>query len=222
MKKLAILGAGGFAREVQQLIKDINMHLDVNRCEEKIKLVGFIDENTKNHHKIIHGAPVLGNFEYLENANRNIMLALGIGCPTIKKKFVKNSLDLGFSFMTLVHPQTCVGENVKIGAGVIITAGNYLTVDITIKDYAMINLNCTIGHDVTIGQFATLSPHATISGFTVIEDGVELGSAVTTIPGKCIGAWSMIGAGTLVTKNIPKNVVAVGCPAKVIKELQNI
>jgi len=217
--KVVILGAGGFAREVQQLIRDINRYNN-NRDLEIINLLGFIDEDKKNLNKTIHGTPVLGDFEWLKNADKDTKLALGIGLPRTKKKFVEKTTKINLEFATLTHPDAYIGENVEIGKGVIITAGNYITVDVVIEDYAMINLCCTIGHDTVIRRFVTLSPHCTISGFTIIEAGAELGSSVTTTPGKKIGASSLIGAGSVVAKDIPENVIAAGIPARVIKHLE--
>ncbi|AGM26203.1 maltose O-acetyltransferase [Spiroplasma syrphidicola EA-1] len=59
----------------------------------------------------------------------------------------------------------------------------------------------------------------TISKEIIIENNVWLGANVTVTPGVVIGENSIIGAGSVVTKNIPKNVIAAGIPAKVIKEI---
>ncbi|MGH0418212.1 sugar O-acetyltransferase [Bacillus cereus] len=53
----------------------------------------------------------------------------------------------------------------------------------------------------------------------VIEDGVWIGGSSIILPGIKIGANSVIGAGSIVTKDIPANVVAVGNPCKVIKTI---
>lgn len=53
----------------------------------------------------------------------------------------------------------------------------------------------------------------------IIEDFVWIGCNVTILGGVTVGKGSVIGAGSLVTKDIPPNVMAAGIPAKVIKEL---
>ena len=52
-----------------------------------------------------------------------------------------------------------------------------------------------------------------------VGDNVWIGGNVVVLPGVTIGSNSVIGAGSVVTKDIPSNVVAVGNPCKVIKEL---
>ncbi len=80
------------------------------------------------------------------------------------------------------------------------------------------NLAVTIGHDSSLGDFVTLSPGTNVSGNVQLDEGVETGTNVGIIPGIEIGAWSIVGAGAVVTRNLPANVTAVGAPAKVIKE----
>jgi sugar O-acyltransferase (sialic acid O-acetyltransferase NeuD family) len=221
MKEIVILGAGGLAREIQQIVKDINTHAFFKNERLPLRLLGFIDEDKDNHGKIIHGIPVLGGFEWLRDYEFNVNLVLGSGFPQVKKRFVELAeQNGGFRFTTLVHPLAHIGDNVKLGEGVVIMMHNSITVDIEIGDYAMINQGCSIGHDTKIGKYACLSPHCVISGHTTIGEGVELGSNVVTKPGVSIGDWSVVGLQSGVVKDIPSRVVAVGCPAKPIKSLE--
>ena len=55
-----------------------------------------------------------------------------------------------------------------------------------------------------------------------IEDGVWIGGGVVILPGVTIGRNSVIGAGSVVTRSIPANCVAVGNPCRVIKQIDNI
>ena len=65
----------------------------------------------------------------------------------------------------------------------------------------------------------TLSPGVNVSGRVTIEDGVFVGSGAVIIERIRIGAGAVIGAGSVVTKDIPPKVVAVGVPARVIKQI---
>jgi acetyltransferase-like isoleucine patch superfamily enzyme len=104
------------------------------------------------------------------------------------------------------------------GAGCIICAGSIFTTDIVVGSFVTFNLMCAITHDDVIGDFATLAPACNLSGNVHVGEGTDLGTKVSAIPGVRIGRWSIVGAGAVVTRDLPDNVTAVGVPAKVIKE----
>lgn len=111
--------------------------------------------------------------------------------------------------------------------------------NISIGDHTEINYDCTILDigKVTIGKNVFMGPSIHIyavnhpvdptlrrTGIEIgqdvtIEDDVWLGGCVVVLPGVTIGHGSTIGAGSVVTKDIPCNSVAVGNPAKVVKTI---
>ena len=93
-----------------------------------------------------------------------------------------------------------------------------LTVNIKIEDHVLINLNCTIGHDTVVGSYCTINPTASINGNNHLGEGVYVGTGATFIQQVSVGDWATIGAGAVVTNDIPEKVVAVGVPAKVVKQ----
>ena len=89
-----------------------------------------------------------------------------------------------------------------------------------------IGKNCTITHgDVILSHDlgrSLLKKTQESSGHTIIEDYVFIGVNCVILPGVKIGKNSIIGAGSIVTKNIPENSVAAGNPAKVIRVRDDI
>ena len=79
------------------------------------------------------------------------------------------------------------------------------------------NLDCTIGHDAIINDYSTILPSVNVSGAVTIGECVSVGTGSAIIQGLSIGDNTVIGAGSVVVKDIPENTVAVGVPAKVIK-----
>lgn len=213
MKDLIILGAGGFAREVAWLVEEIN------RETATWNLLGFIDQNESNWGRILNGYPVLGDFETVANApyGGNLNAVCATGNPLSRKGLVERAKIVGFTFVNLIHPNVRMSNQVKMGVGNIICAGNTLTVNIEIGNHVIINLACTVGHDCTIGDYTTIAPGANISGNVTIENGCDLGTGFSIIQGLCIGAWTVVGAGAVVTRDLPAHCTAVGVPAKPIK-----
>lgn len=128
-----------------------------------------------------------------------------------------------------------VGEDVEIRAPLYVDYGTYISIgDRTFINYGLTALDVapiTIGADCMIGpNCSLLTPthpmdpeprRDKIEGAApiVLGDNVWLGGSVTVCPGVTIGENSVIGAGAVVTKDIPANSVAVGNPARVIKSL---
>ncbi|WP_006520528.1 transferase hexapeptide repeat containing protein [Desulfoscipio gibsoniae] len=80
-----------------------------------------------------------------------------------------------------------------------------------------INLGCTVGHDTILGNFASIMPGVMIAGSVKIGIGVYIGIGSSIINGVNIGDWSLIGSGATVANSIPDHVLAIGVPAKPIK-----
>lgn len=108
-----------------------------------------------------------------------------------------------------------------------------------IGDHFYANFNLVLVDDglVTIGDHVMIAPNVTITTTghpvypdyrlgggqfslpVVIEDGVWIGSNVVVMPGVTIGENAVIGAGSVVTKDVPANVVAFGSPCRVIRSI---
>ena len=89
--------------------------------------------------------------------------------------------------------------------------------DVTIGSHVIINLDCTVGHDAVINDFVTLYPSVNVSGSTVLGECVEIGTGCQIIQGIAIGEGTIVGAGAVVVKELPRECTAVGSPAKPIK-----
>lgn len=213
MEKTLIYGSYGFAKELAFLIEEINNY------EKKFEILGYLDDNKDNHGKVVYNYPVLGDDEYLNNFKEKINIVFGIGNPRIKKLLdIKLRKYDKVKYPILIHPNVSISKKVDISEGTVITAGNIITTDITIGRHCSINLDCTIGHDTIIHDYVTLLPSTNISGNVTIHSLVTIGTGSQIIQGLSIGADTFIGAGSVVTKDIPEKVIAVGAPAKAIKE----
>lgn len=216
MEKIVFFGTGGFAREVHEIIESLNEQWSM--VQQKLSMLGFLDGNEEMHGKEVHGLPVLGGLEWLKT-NKDVGVVVAIGNPGVKRKIVQQIKQIGgIKFPSIIDSRAIIGSRVKLGEGCIICANTIITTDIDIKDFVILNLSCTIGHDTIIEDYVTVAPGANISGNVIIKEGTDIGTASAIIQGKTIGAWSIIGAGAVVVKDTPNNVTAVGNPSKVIKE----
>lgn len=212
MKDIAIFGVGGFGREVLALIKDIN------KVKPTWNIVGFFDDGYEKG-VMVNGYSNLGKTEELNNWKTPISLAVSIGSPGIKKKILDKITNPLVDYPTLIHPSVWVGDKefVEIGRGCIICAGVMITTNVEIKDFVILNLQCTVGHDTVINSNAAFMPSVNISGEVNIGEGVYVGTGAKIINQIEIGEYTIVGAGAVVAKNLPAHCTAVGIPAKPIK-----
>lgn len=212
MKNIAIVGAGGFGREVKMLIEQIN------KTEDKWNVIGFFDDGI-NRGELINDSPILGGISDLNDWREELAVVFAIGNPVTKRKMVEQVKNDKISFPVLIHPNVSIGDMQynQVGEGSIVTAGNIITVNIQIGRHVILNLCCTVGHDTIIKDYCSFMPTVNISGEVEIGECVYVGTGAKIINQLSIGENTIIGSGAVVSKSLPANCTAVGVPAKVIK-----
>jgi sugar O-acyltransferase (sialic acid O-acetyltransferase NeuD family) len=210
-RQILIYGAGGFAREVKDVVDAMEEAGKTVRC------IGFLDDSVKNHGEILNDLPVHGGAGRIHGFADEVEFLIGIGNPVAKKKIAEKIAGHGGRFAKAFHPTAVTSRYVEYGEGTIVTAGVILTNQIRIGKHVILNLGDTVGHDCILEDYVTISPGVFISGNVHIGEGTDVGTGSAIIQGARIGRWSVIGAGAVVTKDIPDNCTAVGVPAKVIK-----
>ncbi|WP_054023197.1 DapH/DapD/GlmU-related protein [Bacillus sp. FJAT-28004] len=106
-----------------------------------------------------------------------------------------------------------VGDNVFFNYGLDIGCTKSIRIGSNTIIGPMVNIIDTNFHPVDMEDGAG-------SKDIIISDNVWIGRGVVILPGVTIGRGSVIAAGSIVTRNIPENVLAGGAPAKIIRELQ--
>ena len=124
-----------------------------------------------------------------------------------------NNIKLFFPVIIEGKRNVSIGNNVGLGSFTHIWGGGGVTIgnDVLIAAHCCI---ASVGHDTTAKRMSATSVYNEV----IIEDDVWLGYNVVVLPGVRIGVGSVIGAGSVVTSNIPPYSIAVGNPAKVIKK----
>lgn len=219
MKKLYIVGAGGFGREVLWLMKRINEEVVKNGKECEWDFAGFIDDDMSLHGEKMDDYPVLGGCDYLAALSEDVYVVIAIGSAKVKKIVAEKLSALkNIHFATLIDPSVILSDRVQIGEGCIICAGTIMTVDITVGNHVTINLDCTLGHDDVVEDYVTIYPSVNVSGNVKIGAESEIGTGAQIIQGKSIGKQSIIGAGAVVVKEIKEAGTYIGLPASRVEK----
>lgn len=205
MRKLVIVGNGGFAKEVAWIVERIN------EITPTWDFLGFIDKK-KNDDKVI------GDDSFVINSQDELYVSIAIGDSNLRKKIYESyKKNPTIKYANIIDPSVQMSNSVVMGEGNIICAGAIVTVDIIMGNQNIINLDCTVGHDVEIKNYVTINPSVNVSGNVLLNEGVNIGTGTNTIQGIEIGRNTIVGAGAVVNRDLPDNCTAVGIPAKVIK-----
>lgn len=127
-------------------------------------------------------------------------------------------LALGKDSWIYSHVQIHAPDRVSIGTRC--TVSDFVHMwgggGITIGDQVMIGSHCVIT-SVTHDSRATVYRYTRIDAPVVIEDNVWIGAGAIILPGVRVGAGSIVGAGSVVTRDVPRSAVVVGLPARVTR-----
>ena len=204
MQDIVIVGSSGFADEIHWLIDRMN------KVSQSYSFLGFIDKEP--------GEKVIGDDDWLINYDKKLAVVIAIGDGTLRSKLVaKYRANTNLFFPNVIDPSVIMSDSVEMGEGNIICASTIITTGITLGSFDIFNLDCTIGHDTIVDDFVTLNPSCNVSGNCNIGRCSNIGTGTQIIQGLLLGDNTIVGAGAVVSKDLPGNCTAVGVPAKVIK-----
>ena len=133
-----------------------------------------------------------------------------------------------------IRENNVIGDNVTIGSGVKIECGHKIGNDVLIHTGSILGEGSTIEDSVWIGPNVIFynDIHPPCQNFRkkgqicsrapIIKKNAKIGARSTIFYGVTIGENSLIGANSLVTKDVPPNSVAMGRPAKFIKDIKDL
>jgi sugar O-acyltransferase (sialic acid O-acetyltransferase NeuD family) len=211
-QKLVIIGAGGFGRDVLDVVEAVNRQtraVDVQRFD----VVGFLDDGNPDLALLEpYGVPLLGPVSQLAELPDDVGYVIGIGDPAVRRRL--DALGGGRACPVLVDPTATMTRRVELGPGTVICAGARLSNHLRLGRHVHVNVNCTVGHDATLGDYVTLSPLVAISGNVIAETGAFFGTGARVNPGLTVGTHAVVGTGAAVIRDVPGHSTVVGVPAK--------
>jgi sugar O-acyltransferase, sialic acid O-acetyltransferase neuD family len=193
-----LFGASGHGK----VIKDI---LNANG----IKVENFVDDNPN--------VKECGGCIVLHDSTGLSPMIVSIGVNRIRKMIVERlkANNSAIKFATAIHPSAVISPSAKLGEGTVVMAGAVINADAVIGNHCIINTGATVDHDCMIEDYCHIAPGVHISGGTHIGESTWIGVGSCVIQCLNIGKDCMIGAGSVVVKDIPDNVTAYGNPCRV-------
>tara|TARA_R110000803_G_scaffold203870_1_gene269634 strand:+ start:92 stop:757 length:666 start_codon:yes stop_codon:yes gene_type:complete len=211
MKNVVLIGGGNQSHYT----------IDIIEREGKYNIVGIIDSL-----QVVgadrFGYKIIGRQENIKELITQYKIDGGVisigdnwGRHFASKQILESVND--FQFFNAIHPSVIIGNNVKMGHGIVVMAGCILNPKSTIGDFTFFATGAQVDHDCTIGDFASVSAGSITGGYVSLGNYSAITLGVTVIDRLSIGENTVVGAGSLVMKDLPDNVLAYGNPCKIIR-----
>ena len=198
MNRLIIIGAGGHGRVVAD-----------NALKNGYTEISFIDDHAVGD---CVGFPIIGTFSEIEKLNDGKTdFIIGIG-NNATRKMISERYDV--HWVKLIHPSAQIGINVLIGVGTVVMAGVVVNACTTIGKHCIINTRAVVEHDNVIEDYVHVSPNATLGGTVRIGENSHIGIGSVIRNNTDVCADCVIGAGTVVVKDVVESGTYVGVPAR--------
>ncbi len=206
-RSILILGTHHFAPEVMDIASEI----------PGVRVDGFVENLDRARTETgIEGLPVYWIDDVEQFATTHLAVcALG---TTARRQIIDDAAARGMRFTTLIHPNARVSTRASLGEGSFVSAGVIVATRTEIGKHVILNRGALIGHDVVIADYVTIGPGANIAGLSTVGEGAYVAMGATVLDRRTIGRGAVVGAGSLVTRDVPEDVLVIGQPARVVEE----
>jgi len=204
-KPILIIGTGAQAKYALEIF-----HLTDRQVVGLLNIAGELSQKKIDSVKILG---VTDDFEkyYFEFDKPEILISCSSNRH--KEQLHKSLVTYDPVYTNAIHPRAIIARTSKIGSGVIINANAVVQPFATIGSHVMIHAGSIVEHDCIIGDFVNIAPNATITGHVKLKKGVTIYAGAVISPTIEVGSYSIVGAGSVVLKNIKKETLVIGSPA---------
>lgn len=209
MRNLYIIGARGCGREVYNFFQECKASLGDVECK------GFLDDKADALDGFAGYPPIISSVEAYEPSENDVFIC-ALGDPKWIKHYTEIIESKGGKFISLISPGASIGSNTKIGDGCIIPGWTVISCDIEIGNHVYIGVFCDFGHDVKIGNCCHIGAYSFLGGGVEMGNNVTCHPRVNILPHKKIGDNAVLGAGSIVIRNVKSGDTVFGVPAKKI------
>jgi UDP-perosamine 4-acetyltransferase len=168
------------------------------------------DDNSSFWGQLLMDVPIVGPIERIETEEA-LPTVIAIGDNWTRRSIVSHYANR--EWLTVIDPTSIVDASVRVGRGTVVLPGSVVQVDSQLGDHVIINTGATVDHDCRIGDYAHVAPGTNLAGNVTVGEGSLMGIRSAALPGTTINSWTVVGAGAVVTRDLPSGIVATGIPA---------
>jgi sugar O-acyltransferase (sialic acid O-acetyltransferase NeuD family) len=209
--QLLVMGAGGHAREVLDVLETL-----LGTPAVGVHTALFAEPGTTSEAalKLVRARGYALTSVVPKTATHYLA---AVGLPQVRRRLSRIAEDHGLEAGSAVSPLSLVPPALAGTPGLVCFAGTQVSTNVTFGEHCHLNQMCSVSHDVRLGDFVTVSPGVILTGGVEVEDDVFFGAGAVVIPGVHVGRGAVIGAGAVVLKNVPPASTVVGNPARPLK-----
>lgn len=228
MKRLLIVGAGGFGREL------LTLALDNEECGRAWTIGGFLDSRadalngfSADYHQLPHAAPaseesrqryrrdygIVGDPTTFQVEANDVFLC-ALGSPSDRRTYTAALLEQGAEFIRLLHHTAAPSAYSSIAPGCILNTFSTISPDAILDRFVTLGSYSAVAHDAHIGAWTEIGGHCLIAGGVRIGEGVRIHPGCIVTAGARIGDGAIVAAGSVVFGRIPPGITVMGNPAK--------
>lgn len=209
--RCAIIGAGTYGQVYYSYLKKAG-----------INIVAFIDDNPNLQGKEILGIHVIGNTDLLSVLKDKYGIE-AVYCPIgnnkVRVKLLEKAKLNGLDTPCYIDETAIIANDTTIGEGVYVLAGANVMPFVKIDDYVMLSMSCNVAHHSELKKGTFISTGVNFGASILAEENTFVGIGATVMTGvERIGKNSIIGAGSVVIRDVPDDCVVAGVPARVISK----
>ena len=202
--KLLIAGAGGHGRVVAETAL----------ATRKFSSVAFLDDAVSQS-VTPEGWPIVGSLDRLEELASDFHdFVAGIGDAALRIDLLRRARKAGLPCGLIIHPTATVSKHCSIDEGTVVIAGACINVGTRIGEGCIINTGATVDHDCLLAEGVHVCPGAHLAGNVEIGPRAWFGIGAVAKQGIRIGADALIGAGSVIIRDVPDNATVAGNPAR--------
>lgn len=206
-----IIGAGGHGKVLADALRALGH-----------PVLGFADTNPEKWNTTVLGLRILGGDDAVSRQpTDSVLLVNGVGSAgslAARRATYLRFTELGYRFMTVVHPRATVARSARVGDGVQVMAGAVVQADARLGDNTIINTGAIVDHDCIIGRHCHIAPGCALSGGVEIADECHVGTGVSIRQGVVLGARTIVGAGAAIVSDFPGECTLAGVPARPVEK----
>lgn len=207
--RIHLIGAGGFAREVLDIIEAL-----ARRGEDLSVAAIYADGESDVRELAARGYELFGPLSEVPKPGSGDRFVIGFGNTAARERVDSTLRADGWDAASLVHPDATLGSAVTVGDGAVVCAGARLSTNVTLGRHVQVNPNATIGHDAVLEDFVSVNPLVSVSGRVRVGKGALVGTGANIIERLTIGANAVIAAGAVVIRDVAPHSTVVGVPAR--------